>query len=127
MKLLVADTNLFLRFLLKDIPGQFREAREILTQARQKKLEIIIPQIVIFEIEFGLSKYYGLVKREVIEKLRVILSSKDLKIQNRGIFMNALKLFERYNISFVDCFLKAYGEEIKGEVFTFDKNFKKLL
>lgn len=127
MKQLVINTNFFLRFLLKDIPRQFVQVREILIRARKKKLEIIVPQIVIFEIEFALSKYYGLIKREVIEKLGIILSSKDLQIQNRGVFVSALKLFEKHNISFVDCFLKAYAEDINGKVFTFDKNFKKLL
>lgn len=41
MKLVVADTNAFLRFLLNDIPQQVKKFEEILKKAKNLKLYLL--------------------------------------------------------------------------------------
>lgn len=123
---LTADTNLFLRFLLKDIPDQYQKSEQLFTKAREGEIEIIVPQIIIFEIVFTLAKYYGFSKSKVIEGVDLLVSQDYLKVADRDIFKKALVLFGIYNISFVDCFLKSYADSINAEVLSFDKDFKKL-
>jgi predicted nucleic-acid-binding protein len=126
MDKLILDTNGFLRFLLNDIPKQSEEVSKLLTKAKSKKIEIFVPQIVIFEIEFALDKYYKFPKIEIIDKLSVLLSTSYLKIQDVNVFQETLILFSDKNVDFVDCFLMCYAKSKNTTLFTFDKNLKKL-
>lgn len=127
MTRLVADTNILLRFLLKDNLEQFNTAREILTKVKEDKLELAIPQIVVFEIVYALDKYYGFSKVKIIDALTTIIATKNIKIQDQSSFKRALTLFGDNNLSFVDCFLVAYSEENDAKLFTFDKDLQKRL
>lgn len=127
MKSLILDTNAFLRFLLNDIPGQANEVGKLFIRAKAKEIEITIPQIVIFEIEFALDKYYKFPKGEVINKLGVLLATPYLKIQDADIFQEALTIFKSRNIDFVDCFLVSNAKVKNLSLFTFDEDLKKLV
>lgn len=126
MKKLIIDTNILLRFLLKDIPHQAEEARKVFKQAEKDKVKLIIPQIVIFEIVFQLIKVYKFEKNKVIDAIKVILNTDYFEVQDNEVFQESLKKFKLANISFADCFLASYSEKQKCEVFTFDKKLKKL-
>lgn len=126
MKSLLLDANIFLRFLLNDIPSQYSIAKKLILQAKSGQLEIIVPQIIIFEIAFSLDKYYLFSKSEVVEKVEPLISMQYFKIQDKEIFQRALNIYEDKNLSLVDCFLKAKSEEMGIDIFTFDKNLAKL-
>lgn len=125
MDSLILDTNVFLRFLLDDIPDQAKEATKIFNKAKSKKLNILIPQIVIFEILFALEKYYKFPKKEVIEKVESILIAEYLNIQDRAVFPETLELFKASNVDFVDCFLLCKAKQSNSKLFTFDKELNK--
>lgn len=126
MKLLVLDTNTLLRFLLGDIPTQTKEIREKIKLARIGKIELIVPQIVIFEIVYALTKEYGFNMEKVVEVLRKLLINKDLQIQDGDIFEQALRIFSK-KLSLADCFIYFFAKKKEAELFTFDKNLQKLL
>ena len=86
MNSFVVDTNVFLRLILNDIPKQADKAEKLLKQAKAHKINLTVPQIVIFEIEYALTKYYGFPKDQVIDKLTSIVFAKYLACQNREIF-----------------------------------------
>ncbi|OGY25482.1 MAG: hypothetical protein A2Z11_03575 [Candidatus Woykebacteria bacterium RBG_16_43_9] len=127
MTRLIADTNVFLRFILKDNPKQYEDARKLFTSAKENKVELLVPQIVIFEIAFALEKYYQFAKDQIIDRLRALLSAGYLKIQDRDIFKRALDFYQSQNTSFVDCFLIAKAEGSQANIFTFDKNLNRFL
>jgi len=124
MRTIIIDTNSILRFLLDDIPEQNAEVQKLFQQAKKTNLEIIVSEIVIFEIHFILEKYYLFRKEEIIEKLGIIVSSNYLNIESREIFTSALKLYRENNISLVDCFLLVKAEIEEAELFTFDDKMK---
>ena len=124
MRTIIIDTNSILRFLLDDIPEQNAEVQKLFRQAKKTNLEIIVSEIVIFEIHFILEKYYLFRKEEIIEKLGIIVSSNYLNIESRELFISALKLYRKNNISLVDCFLLVKAEIENAELFTFDDKMK---
>lgn len=126
MKSLLVDANIFLRLFLNDVPKEQQEAAKLLQKAKDKKLNLIVLQIVIFEIEFILSKYYLSPKHEIIYRLQSIVSAPYLDIQDREVFQRALKIYEGKSLSLVDCFLAAKSEINNIGIFTFDKQLKKL-
>lgn len=126
MKRTIADTNAFLRVLLNDIPNQKKAFELVLQKAQKNDIYLIVPQIVIFEIEFVLRSVYHVPKEEIIEKLQTLLPLDYIHIEDRNIFISALLFFQKENISFVDSFLLAKSQIQEAELFTFDKKLQKL-
>lgn len=122
----IIDTNIILRFLLQDVVSQFKQAKKIFTDAKNGKVNLIIPQIVIFEINFALKKFYNLGKEDIIEKIGQIVSTEYIDVESRKLFLMAIGLYKRKNISFADCFLIAKAEAEEADLFTFDQKLKKL-
>lgn len=125
MTQVIADTNVFLRFLLKDIPHQFVQAKSLFKKAEKSEILVFIPQIVIFEAFFALEKYYNFPKTEIIDKLQSLLAVKYFSIQDRQAFELALNLFEENDISLTDCFIVSLSRTTGAEIFTFDKKLGK--
>ena len=126
MKQVTVDANVFLRLLLDDVPSQVKEAEKLLEQAKKSTINLHVDQIVIFEINFILDKYYHIPKSEIIDKLKSIVQTPYLEIQDREVFIMALKVFAKHNISLVDSFILAKCKTENWELFTFDKNLQKL-
>ena len=126
MKSIIADTNVYLRFILDDVKSQARKAEDLFQRAQKKELQIVVPQIVIFEIQFALDKYYKFKKDDVIKRLETIVPADFLNIESRSTFMRCIIIFENNNVSFVDSFLKAEAEKEGMELFSFDKKLVKL-
>lgn len=127
MRRVVIDTNALLRLFLNDIPQQVKEVEAILKKARSAQIEVHVPQIVIFELNFTLEKYYHFKKHEIVDKLKSLVQSSYLEIQDRSILHLALKIYENNAVSFEDCFLLSFAQEKDAELFTFDKNLQKLI
>lgn len=125
MKSVIIDTNTFLRLLLNNIPKQADQVERLIRQAIKTQVKIIVPQIVLFEIDFILIKYYTFEKQEVIEKLKSLLSAPYFVIESREVFQQALILYKDNNMSFVDCFILAKVKIEDIELFTFDKKLQK--
>ncbi len=126
MKKNIVDANAFLRYLIKDIPEQERKFEKLLQKAKKSEVILLLPQIIIFEIQFILDKYYHVDKNEIIDKLKLLVSSSYLQIVEREVFQSALVIYTSENISFVDSFLLAKTIEEKAELFTFDQKLQKL-
>lgn len=126
MSKLVVDTNIFLRWLLNDIPKQADEVEKLFQEAKKAKKKLIVPQIIIFELAFALDKYYHFPKREVIDKLKSLLATGYIKIQDREIFKEAISFFGRKNVSLVDCFIINFAKQHKANLFSFDRNLNRL-
>lgn len=126
MKLYYVDTNVFLRYLLKDNPQQCTQAEELFEKAKNKKVKLVVPQIILFEIQFVLSRTYRLPKQEVVESLSSLLAVEYFHIQNKDVLKNTLTIFEGSTNSLVDCFLFVVADRAKAELFTFDKKLKNL-
>lgn len=122
----IVDANAFLRLFLNDIPNQADQVEDLFEKAKGGKAELLVLQITVFEILFALDKYYHFPKQNIIEKLKSIISSSYLKVQNREIFKKAVEIFEKENLSFADCFLVSYGIHKDIPLFTFDKVVDKL-
>lgn len=126
MKKLIADTNIFLRFLQNDVPSQANEAEKYFELASKGEIEIQVFSIVIFEIVFGLEKFYGKSKNEAAELVKKIVAAPYLKVEDKEVFIDALRKYQNFNASLVDIFLFCKAEAMNGSVLSFDKHFEKL-
>ena len=115
------DTNIFLRFLIKDIPSQFEESRELFLSAAREETILITSTIVIFELEWVLGDFYQLPKEEIIPVLEEVLQLKVI-LEEKQIVLKALDIFKDKKLDLEDCYNLVYAR-LKGvDAFkTFDK------
>jgi len=118
------DTNIFLRYLTKDDFSKYNKCREIFKKAVEGEVELATSGIVIAELIWTLLSYYKVQKADVIEKISVIVSTDNLHIPDKDIITDALVLYSRKNIDYIDAynavFMKRYGF---GEIYSYDEDF----
>lgn len=124
---IIIDTNAILRFILKDVATQHIEIYELIKKAKNNKLRLIIPEIVIFETYFTLKSYYEYKKETLLNVMESLFSAEYLKVESKQIFMEGIKIFRSSNLEFVDCFLISKSKDLHLDLFTFDNNLKKYL
>lgn len=125
MKKVVIDTNAILRFILKDVPPQSKKVADLIKKAKGSKLLIIIPEVVVFEVYHSLRTYYSFSKEELIEVLESLLSAHYFQVENKFNFIECLKDYKLFNLSFADSFILAKVISQDLELFTFDKKLEK--
>lgn len=124
MKRKFIDTNIFIRFLTKDDNLKYDKCREIFKKAVEGKIEIATSSIVIAELIWTLLSYYKVTKADVIEKISIIVSTENLHIPDKNIIADALVLYGRKNIDYIDAynavFMKYHGFQ---EIYSYDEDF----
>lgn len=122
MKLL--DTNVIIRFLVKDDQALATKAKVILENSPAHSLELTLA--VFLEISFVLSSFYELPKAEVIRDLALLISLPSINC-NRSFLSSLLETYESNSISMVDAYLMTRIRLGKNhKIVTFDKKLEKL-
>lgn len=121
------DTNYFLRFLLRDQPLQRQLVRKLFDAAKHHKLQLATSTLVLVEIYWVLSSFYGKNKIEIAEYINKILKLNFINIPERGILQGALSLYLQENIDLEDAYNLVYAKNHRSDKFaTFDKKAAKL-
>ena len=122
----IFDTNVILRYLVKDSPTQLLQAQKYVEEIEQGKLKGFISILVVNEAAWVLEKYYDLEKEEYIPLLLKLLALKNFKITEvkKEVVIRTLELMQKRNIDFTDVYLLC----IKGdkEIFSFDEDLRKI-
>ena len=93
------DTNIILRFLLRDIPDQAAKAIYTLTHAR-----CYVTDVVITEVVYVLEKVYEAPRKEVALVLNSFLSFPNL-VCNSDLLAEMIDLYQKQpSLSVIDCY-----------------------
>lgn len=118
------DTNVLLRYLSRDDDEKARCALNLLRRLELGKEKAVISPLVIFETVFTLQKLYRTPRSQIRDALRDILSLRGLQLPNKQIYVRALELYARENISFADAFHVAYmASRGIAEIYSWDTDF----
>jgi len=126
MKKYFLDSNIYLRFILKDDPGLSSKARQYFLDAKNKKSKLFLTSEALIEINYVLQKVYSVDKKEIIRHLSALVRAPYFEVVERSLLAKAVRLYEKTPIDFVDCLLFARAKSQGGEVLTFDQDFKRL-
>jgi len=125
METAFVDTNIFLRYLTKDDPEKYERCRERFKRVVKGEITLSTSAMVIAELIWTLQSYYKVPKAEVIEKATVIVGTKNLSIPDKNIVADALVLYARKNIDFIDAynavFMKYHGIR---DIYSYDEDFE---
>jgi predicted nucleic acid-binding protein len=119
------DTNVFLRYLTKDDPSKYERCRELFKRVLEGEIAISTSGMVIAELIWTLLSYYKVPKAEVIEKVSVILGTENLFVPDKDVLVDALVLYARRNIDFIDAY-NAVLMKYQGlrEIYSYDEDFE---
>ena len=116
--MVAADTNIVLRFILKDDPVQSPRARDLIANNK-----IFIPITVMLEAEWALRRVYKLAKSDVINALTAILETETIQVDQADFVSKALEFTAR-GADFADALHLASSTHCDW-LATFDKDFVK--
>lgn len=126
MKKYLVDTNVFLRFLLKDHPKHFKTASQYFAQAKEGKITLILIPEVVFEIDYVLRGVYSLSKKEVADVLDKLVKSPALEVVDRKILIECVDKYKDLKVDLADLFLFKVAQKKGAEILSFDKDFTKI-
>ena len=122
------DTNVFLRFFVKDVESQYRKAEDLFEKAERGEIRLETSDLVIAEIVWVLESYYDFSKSEIKEVVDTILESKNIRVSNHAKIEDAVSRYASGKIDFIDAYNIAYikARDLQ-KVATFDvKHFKNI-
>ena len=126
MKTILVDTNIILRFLLRDEEKLFSIANKIFLDAETGRTKIYIDEIAVAETLWTLSSFYRQSKKEVIDLLLKLVIRDWVINPRKKIILNALKISASSSLSYIDCWLAEVANANKYKLESFDKKLKKI-
>lgn len=76
------DTNVLVRFLVRDDLAQFEKARNLIHQEVTAGNRVVINQLVLLETEWVLRSRYGLSKQQMMETISALLDAPDVQFED---------------------------------------------
>jgi uncharacterized protein len=122
------DTNIFLRFFVRDVPTQADECEKFFKWLITSDLDIYTSSLVVGEIVWTLSSYYSRKKSEVIEVVEAVTDILGGRIEDDHRIEVASEIYKEYSVKFIDALIASSPSILSGEtiVVSYDKDFDKI-
>ena len=121
------DTNVLVRFLVRDDEDQFDRARRLIRREAQNGEPVRISLVVLLETEWVLRSRYKLTKGEILDAFSALLSSVDLSFEDEPSIEEALFVWKDSSAQFADCLIGARHRALGcSATATFDNGAVKL-
>ncbi len=118
----IVDANVIIRYLLNDVKDLTERSAEIIENSH-----IYIPNEIIAEVVYVLEKVYKITREDISSSLSTLFNYPTVEVSDKSLIFEALSLYKRRKIDFVDTLLYAYFKVASYEVLTFDEKLSKLL
>jgi len=126
MREITIDSNVFLRFLLRDIEDQFQQSKEVIESIQRGETVGNISILVINELIWILETYYGLKRTIYVPKILKLLLLEHMKVIEirKEDLKKVLEKFQKQKFDFTDIYLSSMVDP--NTVISFDKDFQKI-
>lgn|ERR1700722_9685084 len=113
------DTNILVRYITHDEPGQARAAIKSLESLSTESRGFVS---LIAELVWVLTSFYSFEKLEIVRVLETLLLSEVLTVERSDLAWQALRKFTAVSAGFSDCLIEECGQAAACEyTLTFDK------
>ena len=102
------DTNVLVRFLVRDDEVQHRQAVAFIESTGETG-SLFVPLTVALELEWVLRSRYKVGKDVVVQTYARLLESRELVFQDEPSVERALSLYDEHSADFADCLHLALG------------------
>ena len=121
--MIAVDTNILIRYITNDDPGQCKKAEKLLKQY-PKPRDVYVSNIVLVETEWVLSSVYHFPKKDILRTLDAIAGISQFAFDNRESLLLAIEKFWKAGKDFSGCLIGEQGRIPLCKTYTFDKKLK---
>ncbi|MBK8576213.1 MAG: PIN domain-containing protein [Elusimicrobia bacterium] len=123
------DTNVIVRYLVEDpnrVDEKFKGVFSFFPRVEAGEISVELPELVLFEVFFVLTKLYHVPPTETARRLAQLLSYRGLLMRDKPLIKFCLRLLQQKPIGLVDAYLVASAHE-RGNltVYSFDRGLSK--
>jgi predicted nucleic-acid-binding protein len=106
------DTNVLVRFLVRDHEAQFERARRLIKREVGAQEKVLISLMVLLETEWVLRSRYAVQKTHIIDAISGLLDATELELEDEPAVEEALYLWEDSAADFADCLIGAHHRRL---------------
>jgi predicted nucleic-acid-binding protein len=106
------DTNILVRFLVRDDEAQFDKSRKLIKREVAAGRRVLVNQLVLMETEWVLRSRYALPKNKIIEAISNLLDAIDIQFEDEPIIEEALFVWKDATADFADCLIGAKNRRL---------------
>ncbi len=103
------DTNIILRFLLKDDERLFAKADALFARAERNELTLYLHPLILAELVWTLESFYGFNKADITTVLSEFIEADGIDMPDKEVARNALQIYIDKNVDFIDAYLTQYA------------------
>jgi len=100
------DTNVIVRHLTGDPPGQARSATRFLAAAD----ELVVTDVIVAETVYVLESFYEVPRAAVADLLRSVMAFGPIRVNDEGLLFRALEIYEVHRLDYAEAYLVASAE-----------------
>jgi predicted nucleic-acid-binding protein len=116
------DTNVLVRFLVRDDAAQHRKAVHLIGRASREEIPLLVTDVVLCELIWVLSYSYQVDRPALIAILRDLLSARQILIVSRDTVARAVDAYAAGRGDFADYVIREQARAMGSEsVATFDR------
>ncbi|MCL4390269.1 MAG: PIN domain-containing protein [Patescibacteria group bacterium] len=122
-----ADTNIFVRYYLKDDEKLSPLAQKIIQNCLNGKYSLVICAVTLLETVWILGSFYKQPKDKLVNFLENILEIKNLTVADQDLTKTMFLTYRSTNVDITDSYFSALMDQEKiKEIFSFDRDFDKI-
>ncbi len=99
------DTNVLVRFLVRDHEAQFERARRLIKRELGAQEKVLISLLVLLETESVLRSRYGLAKKQIMDAISGLLDAAELDFEDEPTVEESLYVWKESTADFADCLI----------------------
>jgi predicted nucleic-acid-binding protein len=116
------DTNLLVRFLVKDDEVQTRRVVALMKRALDRSEALYVCDVVLCELVWVLETSYGVEREEIASNLAKLLRARQLTFRDADLLSRALEAYHKGRGDFADYLIREDARSAGAEIVaTFDK------
>lgn len=110
--MLGVDTNVLIRYLIRDDQPQYEKARRLIDREVSKGEPVLVSLLVLLETEWVLRSRYELPKSDIVAAFSALLDTADLTFEDEPSIEQAVYSWKDSTADFADCLIDARNRRL---------------
>ncbi len=106
------NTNVLVRFLVRDDEVQFEKARRLIKREVGAEEGVFVSLMVLLETEWVLRSLYGLQKNEIMDAISGLLEATEVQLEDEPAIEQTLFIWKDSAADFADCLIGAHNRRL---------------
>lgn len=106
------DTNVLVRFLVRDDEVQFTKANRLIGRAAGAREAVFVSLLVLLECEWVLRSQYGLKNTDIMDAISGLLDAVEIQFEDEPAIEESLFIWKDVAADFADCLIGAHNRRL---------------